>query len=192
MPGLDPTAAENHQQIKKGSFMNEQLKINSIEFITPEEVKAMPTVNMVITRTEFANKDTGAKRTNYGAELKFDRELTTFPIHITSDDFALLHYFSERKSIADQFVVPAHVRLIRTDWPEHDGYKANSTYKLDIYVTDQCKWSFGISRSKFLDVLLMGIKSGVLKDFAPIVRVPSKKEADTAAAPAAEKPAEQP
>jgi hypothetical protein len=155
---------------------SKDLKLNSIEYISPEEVAAMPTAQLVVTRTDFTNKETGVRKTNYNAEIKFDRGLTSFPIHITNDDFALLHFYSQRKSIAEQFVVPCHVRLVQTNWPEHDGYKANSTYKLDIYATEQCKWSFGLNRTKFLEVLLQGIKSGELKQYAPIVRVPSKKE----------------
>ena len=94
--------------------------LNSIQFIKPEEVSAMPVVAMEVTHSVITNKNSEVKRDSYSAALKFDR-LTSFKLNISGDDFALIHYYSQRKYLAEQFNVQAHVRMIETKWPEKDG-----------------------------------------------------------------------
>ena len=151
------------------------MQINSIQFIKPEEVNAMALVPMEVTKSVIANKNTEVKREQFSAALKFDR-LTTFKLNISNDDFALIHYYSQRKYLADQFTVQAHVRVIETKWPEKDGRKAHSSYLIQIYLTDDLKWEFDITKSQFLPVYLAGIKAGSLSQYLPIEKIPGKSD----------------
>ena len=151
------------------------MQLNLINYVTEEEIKAMPLVDLEVTKSSITNKNSNVRRDTYQAMLKFDR-LTSFKLNITNDDFALLHYFSGKQYINDQFTVRAHVRIIETKWPEKDGREAHSSYRLDIYVTEDLRWSFDITKAQFLPVLKMGIKSGSLVAFKPIERLPGKQE----------------
>lgn len=168
------------------------MQLNLINYLTEEEIKAMPLVDLEVTKSTITSKNSNVHRDTYSAMLKFDR-LTSFRINITNDDFALLHYFSGKQYISDQFTVRAHVRVIETKWPEKDGREAHSSYRLDIYVTEDLKWSFDITKAQFLPVLKMGIKSGNLLAFKPIERLPGKQEKEAnedAAEPAEAAPVE--
>ena len=149
--------------------------LNSIQFIKPEEVSAMPVVAMEVTHSVITNKNSEVKRDSYSAALKFDR-LTSFKLNISGDDFALIHYYSQRKYLAEQFNVQAHVRMIETKWPEKDGRKAHSSYLLQIYLTDELKWEFDITKSQFLSAFLAGIKAGGLSQYKPIEKIPGKTD----------------
>ena len=151
------------------------MQLNLINYVTEEEIKAMPLVDLEVTRSTITNKNSNVRRDTYQAILKFDR-LTSFKLNITNDDFALLHYFSGKQYVSDQFTVRAHVRIIETKWPAKDGREAHSSYRLDIYVTEDLRWSFDITKAQFLPVLKMGIKSGSLSAFMPIERLPGKQE----------------
>ena len=135
------------------------MQINLINYVTEEEIKAMPLVDLEVTKSTITNKNSNVRRDTYSAMLKFDR-LAHFKLNITNDDFALLHYFSGKQFINDQFNVRAHVRFVETKWPEKDGREAHSSYRIDIYVTEDLRWSFDITKSQFLPVLKMGIKAG--------------------------------
>ena len=78
--------------------------------------------------------------------------------------------------MADQFTVQAHVRIIETKWPEKDGRKAHSSYMIQIYLTDDLKWEFDITKSQFLPVYLAGIKAGNLSQFKSIEKIPGKTD----------------
>lgn len=154
----------------------ENQRFNKAPFITDEEVAKMATVPMLIERSVFVNKANNTKRKSYVGTLEFDKDLTLLPVRLTSDEFALLHFNSGRKVISDQFRITAKVRIIRTDWPEHDGMKANSTYRIDIYISKELSWSIELGRNKFIYVLLKGIENGNLKQFTPLVTVPTLKD----------------
>ena len=151
------------------------MQINLINYVTEEEIKAMPLVDLEVTKTTITSKTTNVHRDTYQAVVKFDR-LSSFKLNITNDDFALLHYFSGKQYISNQFTVRAHVRVVETKWPEKDGREAHSSYRLDIYVTEDLRWSFDITKAQFLPVLKMGIKQGSLVAFKPIERLPGKQE----------------
>ena len=151
------------------------MKVNGIRFITPEEVNAMSQVDLEVTRTSFGSKTGDVKRDMYSIEVKFDR-LTSRKLPISNDDFALLHFYSERKYLADQFTVQAKARIVETQWPEKDGRPAHSSYLLQIYATDELKWEEDITNKQFVNVYLKGIKNGDLKDFLPVVRIPGIQE----------------
>lgn len=161
------------------------MQLNLINYVTEEEIKAMPLVDLEVTKSTITNKNSNVRRDAYSAMLKFDR-LAHFKLNITNDDFALLHYFSGKQYISDQFTVRAHVRIIETKWPEKDGREAHSSYRIDIYVTEDLRWSFDITKSQFLPVLKMGIKAGSLIAFKPIERLPGKQEKEETAEPAPE------
>ncbi len=166
------------------------MQLNLINYVTEEEIKAMPLVDLEVTKSTITNKNSNVRRDTYQAMLKFDR-LTSFKLNITNDDFALLHYFSGKQYINDQFTVRAHVRIIETKWPEKDGRPEHSSYRLDIYVTEDLRWSFDITKAQFLPVLKMGIKSGSLIAFKPIERLPGKQEKEVEEeAPKEDAPAE--
>ena len=149
--------------------------LNSIQFIKPEEVNAMAIVPMEVTKSTITNKNTEVKRDAFSAALKFDR-LTSFKLNISGDDFALIHYYSQRKYLADQFTVQARVRIVETKWPEKDGRKAHSSYLIQIYLTDELKWEFDITKSQFLSAFLAGIKVGGLSQYKPIEKIPGKQD----------------
>jgi hypothetical protein len=151
------------------------MEINSIKFISDEEIKAMAPVNMEVTRQEITKTGSEVHREVFSAVMLFSR-LAKFKLNITNDDFALLHYFSQKNYISDQFVVKAHARVVETKWPARDTQKAHSSYLLDIYLTKDLKWEFNITKSKFLPVFLEGVKLGDLAAFAPIARIPGNKE----------------
>ena len=154
----------------------ENQRFNKAPFITDEEVSKMATVPMLIERSVFINKTNNSKRKSYVGNLEFDKDLTLLPIRLTSDEFALLHFYSGRKAISDQFRVTAKVRIIRTDWPEHNGMKANSTYRIDVYISKELSWSVELGRNKFIHVLLKGVENGTLKQFTPLVSIPTLKD----------------
>lgn len=156
------------------------MNINSIQFITPEEIAAMPIVDMEVTHRSFVSKNSSIRSEQYSAELQFDR-VTRFRLNISGDEFALLHYFSNRKYVADQFTVKAKARVVETKWPEKNGQKAHSSYKIDIYLTNSLRWSFDLTHSKFLEVLQNGVNSGALAYMKFIERTPGAVEKDTEA-----------
>ena len=151
------------------------MKINGIKFITPEEVNEMSPVEIEVTKTSFGGKSGDVKREMFNIDVKFDR-LTSRKIPINNDDYALLHYYSERKYLADQFTVQARARIVETKWPEKDGRPAHSSYLLQVYATDDLKWEEDITNKQFVNVYLKGIKNGDLKDFLPVVRIPGVQE----------------
>ena len=165
------------------------MQLNLINYVTEEEIKAMPLCDLEVTRSNITSKQNNIRRESFQAILRFDR-LTSFRMNITNDDFALLHYFSGKQYISDQFTVRAHVRIIETKWPEKDGRPAHSSYRLDIYVTEDLKWSFDITKAQFLPVLKMGIKNGSLANFKPIERLPGKQEEEVEAPEGEAKPIE--
>lgn len=151
------------------------MKVNGIKFITPEEIAGMSPVDLEVTKTSFGGKTGDVKREMYNIEVKFDR-LTSRKLPISNDDFALLHFYSERKYLADQFTVQAKARIVETQWPEKDGRPAHSSYLLQIYATDELKWEEDITNKQFVNVYLKGIKNGDLKDYPPVVRIPGSQE----------------
>lgn len=153
------------------------MDINTIQFITEGEVKAMPIIDFEITRSQITNKNTNVKRDSYSAVAKLDR-LTSFRWTISNDDYALFHYFSGRNYISDQFSVKGHIRIIETKWPERNGQKAHSSYRIDLYATEDLKWSFDITRSQFLAVYQAGLKSGNLAYLKPIEHIPGSRETE--------------
>ena len=162
-------------------------KINSIRYVTPEEVKAMSVADLEVTHSVFG-KANEVKRDSYTIEVKLDR-LTSHKISIQKDDFVLLHYFSERKNLADQFVVPCRARIIETQWPEKDNRPAHSSYLLQIYVNDDLKWEEDFSYLQFRKVYLQGIKNGGLKEFLPVIRIPGSQEKEVELEEPKEEPA---
>ena len=150
------------------------MKLNSIRFISQEEVNAMAQADLEVTKTTFG-KANEVKRDSYSIEVKLDR-LTSHKLPISKDDFVLLHYFSERKNLADQFVVACRARIIETQWPEKDSRPAHSSYLLQIYVNEDLKWEEDFSYLQFRNVYLKGIKNGGLKEFLPVIRIPGIQE----------------
>ena len=151
------------------------MKINGIRFITPEEVNAMNSVNLEVTKALLGGKSSDVKRFMFSIDVQFDR-LTSHKMTISNDDFALLHYYSERKYLADQFTVQARARIVETKWPEKDGRPAHSSYMLQVYCTDELKWEEDITNKQFVNVYLKGIKNGGLKEFLPVARIPGLQE----------------
>lgn len=147
--------------------MNEEIKISSPEFITQDELSLMSLCPVQVERQVFVNKDTNLKRKAYKMTLLFDKDLVQFSKNLTLDEFALMHIQSGNSRVNDQFKVQAFTRLVKTDWPEHDGYKANSTYALDIYINKDLAWRESLSKNKFLPVILHSIKNNAIK--VPIV-----------------------
>ena len=156
------------------------MNLNLINYITKEEIDAMPLCDLEVTKSTITSKTNNVRRESFQAILRFDR-LTSFRMNITNDDYALLHYFSGKQYISDQFNVRAHVRIIETKWPAKDGRPEHSSYRLDIYVTEDVKWTFDITKAQFLPVLKMGIKNGSLAAFKPIERLPGKQEEEVEA-----------
>lgn len=159
--------------LKKGG--THAMKINGIRFITPEEVNSMPLVDLLVTKASIGSKDSDIKREMYYVDVKFDR-LTSRRMNITSDDYALLHFYSERKYIADQFLVRARARIVETKWPDKDGRPAHSSYMLQVYCTEELKWEQDVTKQQFINVYLKSIKNGELKEFLPVIRIPGNEE----------------
>ena len=150
-------------------------QINSIRFIKPEEVNSMASAPMEVTRSVILNKTTGVKREMYSAAVKLDR-LTTFPLTIDSNEYALLHYHIQRKKFDDQFTVQAKIRIIETKWPERENRKAHSSFMIQVYVNDNVKWEFDITHSTFLLALQAGYKEGALEAFKPVEKIPGQSD----------------
>ena len=160
--------------------MNTNLVINTINFITKEEVEAMPTVNMEVTRNVISSHNTGVRRETFTGTLRFNK-LASFRINLSSDEYALLNYFAGKNGYSDQFNVKAKVRFIETQWPANGDLKARSTYLVDVYVDEDLRWSFDLTHHKFLPVLKKNFEKGELQAYTPIVRAPGKREQDEAA-----------
>lgn len=154
------------------------MNINSIKFLKPEEINSMPMAAFDVTRSVITVKDTEIKRDVYSAEVKLGR-LTKFKINLSSDDFALLCYFTKKPLdgyIPNQFSTQAHVRIVETKWPERGEKKAHSSYIIQVYLDEDLKWEFDITDTQFLKNFLKGVEAGVLKEFAPAVKIPGSQE----------------
>lgn len=151
------------------------MNLNSIQFITPEEIEAMTDAELEVTKRTYVDRRTGVRRTAVTARLILDR-LTEYPLKVDFDDFSLLHYHTKRKYVSDQFSVRAKVRIVETKWPERNGQKAHSSFKLDVYVSPILKWSEDITRDRFLHVVMAGIESGTLSNMKLFERIPAFKE----------------
>lgn len=152
-------------------------KINSINFLQPEELAAMHPVRMEVTKVSIGRDD--VQRHMFSALLKFAKDVE-YALNITRDDYALLRLKKESKYAVDQFEVQAKVRFIETKWPAKDGFKEHSTYMLQIAVDDDrsLRWEFDITRTKFADVYKGYLAKGDLKGFEPIVKIPGLKESE--------------
>ena len=152
------------------------MRASSISFIKPEEIKAMPVVNMVATHLQF-NKD-NIVRHGYEAQVLIADEELMFKIpNFSGDEFALLHYRQKNKKRQSQFSCPCRVRIVETTWPEKEGRKARSTYMIQIYVDKELKWEFGITGTIFLKAFLEALEGGDLgPQFKPVENIPYANE----------------
>lgn len=150
------------------------MKINSIKYLSEEEIKSMKSAPMEVTKQEIISKD-GIRRDAYSAIIHLSK-LACYRVPITENDFALLHYASGNIKYRKQFNVDAFLRFVKTQFPKKDGHEAFDTYMIQIYVNKQLKWEFDLQKSGFLSVYLKGLEDKTLKDFEPLVRIAGEKE----------------
>lgn len=173
--------SKNRMQSKKQDAKSEnKLKLNSINFITPEELEKMPQVSIEVNRVYYPAKNNKPASENYSAVCKLDpRGHVKFPIRIDANQWLLLHYLTGRNYPANQFVVPGKIRLIETQWPESPTRKAHNTVHIEVYVDEDLRWDFDITRSDFYKVFKKAIERGdVNKVFTPYTRVPGTQETE--------------
>lgn len=157
-----------------------QPKLNSINFITPEELAVMPTVTIEVTRTIYPAKNNKPASDRYEALCKFDsRGLVKYPLKVDRDTWALLHYTTGRSFPGSTFAVNGRARVIETQWPATDTRRAHSSYRLEVYVDEDLKWEADITYDNFLKVYKKGLAKGDVNGiFAPYVRIPGKQEGE--------------
>ena len=148
---------------------------NPLGFLKEDEIKTFPIVKLEALRVPILYKEVNVKRDTYTANVKFEN-LVVYKINLSSDEFALLHYFSEREKVENQFTVQVRARIVETQWPEKDGFKARSTYELQVYVDEDLGYRFNVTETPFVTNFLKALKKGKLKGFEPIVRIPGQNE----------------
>lgn len=156
------------------------LKLNSINFLTEEEIKKMIPARMEITHRSFGSGNK-PRSDRYSAELIIDdRTKIRYPLDIDNNQFAIFKFSSANyKSAGEQFYVEGKFRIIETKWPAKENSKEHSSYLIHIYVNDLLKWEASLDRTTFIQAYLAAIKAGALdKSFAPLVRLPGKWEAE--------------
>lgn len=157
-----------------------QIKLNSINFITPEELAVMPAVAIEVTKTFYPAKNNRPASERYEALCRFDsRGLVKYPLKVDRDTWALLHYSTGKSYPGNTFIVPGKARLIETQWPATDTRRAHSSFRLEVYVDEDLKWDADVTYDNFLKVFKKGLAKGDVNGvFAPYARIPGKQEGE--------------
>lgn len=149
---------------------------NSINFLRPEELKAMKHVRLEATKTTLG-KEGGVQRHVFNGLVKIAKDVE-YGFSLTRDEYALLRLKKESKYAVDQFEVDALMRVIETKWPGKDGAPGYSSYLLQICVDDDkdLRWEYDITRVKFCSVYKGNLAKGNLVGFEPVIRIPTAKD----------------
>ena len=80
------------------------MQINLINYLTEEEIKAMPLVDLEVTKTTITSKTTNVHRDTYQAVVKFDR-LSSFKLN------------TDEKGFLDEFTISPESSTSATNSP---------------------------------------------------------------------------
>jgi len=165
---------ENKPEAKAEAKADDPNRINSIEWITERELKAMPEAECRITRERMTTRQSKIDREMYFADIYFDKTRTvSHHVNLSAQQWALIATYLDKSYVPDQFESTCRVRIIKTNWDEK-----RSGYALDVYFNEKVKMSFNLNKTDFLALYQVRLEKGLIdKKYAPLERTPGKAEA---------------
>jgi hypothetical protein len=166
---------ENKPEAKAEAKADDPNRINSIEWITERELKAMPEAECRITRERMTTRQSKIDREMYFADIYFDKTHTvSHHVNLSAQQWG------PHRDVSRQVL---RARSIRIDLPRPNhqdelGRETFRLYALDVYFNEKVKMSFNLNKTDFLALYQVRLEKGLIdKKYAPLERTPGKAEA---------------